>query len=178
MGAGRLAGDHRQGLMVTHEFDRDQLVLGRAETSLLVDLPDALDPSEVDDAIWSMSSDGAYVENRWERPFPDGSEAQVLAWGWVAGVLALAAVGIVIASAFATSARRQLVTIGQLSANGAPSPLVLRTLALQGSWTGIIGVAGALVVSLVGLVALRPVVEQIVGRSLGSYRFAVRGSRC
>ena len=61
---------------------------------------------------------------------PGGSEATVawgdtsdvsapapaaLAWGWVGGVIALAAVGVIIAAAFAASARRQLVTVGLLS---------------------------------------------------------------
>ena len=62
-----------------------------------------------------------------------------LAWGWVAGAIALAATGIIISAAFATSARRQLVTVGQLSANGAPERLVRRSLALQGGWTGLVG---------------------------------------
>lgn len=172
VGIGRLASDHSQGLMVVHDFDRDRLRADRTEQLMLVDLPDDLGPADVDAVIGSLSSAGLYAENRWVSPFAGGAQDErVLAWGWVAGVLALAATGIVIASAFATSARRQLVTIGQLSANGAPAPLVLRTLALQGSWTGLIGVVGAVAVTAVGLLMLRPTVENVIDRSVGPYQF-------
>jgi putative ABC transport system permease protein len=74
---------------------------------------------------------------------------------------------VIVAAAFATSARRQLTTIGQLSANGAPPSLVRRTLALQGSWSGLaggaVGVAGAVGFAIAG----RPLVERLAGRDIG-----------
>ena len=64
-------------------------------------------------------------------------------------MVALAIVGVVIAGAFAVGARRQLVTLGQLSANGADEHLLRRTLSFQGLWSGVLGgaagVAGGVV---------------------------------
>ena len=60
------------------------------------------------------------------------------------GALVLTVVGIVISAAFAVGARRQLVTIGQLSASGA-SPTTVRTaLVLQGTVTGLVGAVAGL----------------------------------
>jgi putative ABC transport system permease protein len=77
----------------------------------------------------------------------------------VAGALALAAVGVIIAAAFASSARRQLTTIGQLAANGAPERLVRGTLAFQGAWTGLIGSVVGITIALVALPLSRSLVE-------------------
>jgi putative ABC transport system permease protein len=96
-----------------------------------------------------------------------------LAWGWVAGVIALATTGVIIAAAFATSARRQLVTIGLLSANGGSQQLTRRVLALQGFWTGVIGSVSGVAVGLVALVAGRSTIEHVVGHVLAPYQFAV-----
>ena len=56
-------------------------------------------------------------------------------------VLAFAVLAVVVSAAFATSARRQLTTVGQLSANGASEREVGRSLALQGLWSGLLAVA-------------------------------------
>ncbi len=101
------------------------------------------------------------------------SATQTLAWGWVVGALALAVVGIIIASAFATSARRQLATIGQLSANGANQRLLRRTLALQGAWSGAIGAATGIGAGLLAVTALRSIVDSVIARHLGTYDIAV-----
>jgi len=86
----------------------------------------------------------------------------------VAGVLSLAALGVIIAAAFATSARRQLATVGQLAANGAPPRLIRRTLSLQGTWSGAVG-AGAGVSLAIGLFLVgTPLIERIVNRSWNS----------
>src|SRR3546814_20058422 len=47
-------------------------------------------------------------------------------WAYVLGAVALTVAGIVISAAFAVGARRQLVSIGQLSASGA-SPATIRS---------------------------------------------------
>lgn len=105
-----------------------------------------------------------------EESIPTPTDA--LAWGWVFGSVALAVLGVIIAAAFATSARRQLVALGQLSANGADRSLLRLTLALQGSWSGVVGVATGVLVAIVGLVAGRPLVEVIANRRLPAYDFA------
>ncbi len=97
-----------------------------------------------------------------------------LAWGWVAGTLALVAVGIIIAAAFSASARRQLVTLGQLSAQGATPRLTRRTLALQGTWTGLVGSAVGTAGGIGLLVALRRPLGRLGGRLRGSWRLAAR----
>lgn len=68
---------------------------------------------------------------------------------WVGGTLGLAVVGIIVTAAFATSARRQLTTVGLLAANGATDATSRRSLALQGTWTGLIGATVGIVVGVV-----------------------------
>ena len=86
------------------------------------------------------------------------------------GVIALAAVGIIIAAAFATSARRQLVTVGLLSANGASEGVIVRTLGLQGFWTGLIGAVAGMAGAVVGLLAARSTIESVGGAALPGSR--------
>lgn len=109
--------------------------------------------------------------DRWESPY---APTATLAWGFVAGSIALAIVGIIVCAAFATSARRQLVTLGQLSASGAEAPTLRRMLALQGTVSGVlgsvVGVGGALAV----LYEFRTLFERVVGHDPGPY--VVRGT--
>jgi putative ABC transport system permease protein len=100
----------------------------------------------------------------------DNETAKTLAWGWVGGAVAFIAVGIVVAAAFATSARRQLVTIGQLSSNGASERLVRRTMGLQGMWTGAFGALLGLGLAIVGaLIAFRSgLFEVLLGHGLST----------
>ncbi len=84
----------------------------------------------------------------WIEQRDQGSnDPMALFFGWLAGAIAMGILGIIVASAFAVSGRRQLVTIGQLSATGADASMLRRFLALQGTWSGIagaiLGVAGA-----------------------------------
>jgi len=92
-------------------------------------------------------------------------DATALAWGWVAGVLSLAALGVIIAAAFATSARRQLATVGQLAANGASPRLIRRTLSLQGTWSGAVGAAAGISLAIGLFLVGTPLIERIVNRS-------------
>lgn len=107
-------------LIVVADFDRDLLRVGWAGIETLVDLPDDLTFEEQALALGDINRAGFGIQTA-EGFYGSGEGvgARELAWGWVAGVLAFVAVGIVIAAAFATSARRQLVTIGQLASNGA-----------------------------------------------------------
>ena len=86
---------------------------------------------------------------------PDKSDE--LAWSWVLGAVVLIVMGIVISAAFASGARRQLTTLGQLAANGAERRTLRATLALQGGWTGVLGVAGGIGLAAVALWATRGV---------------------
>lgn len=69
----------------------------------------------------------------------DPNVARQVRWSLVLGALALTVVGIVISASFAVGARRQLVTLGQLAANGAPPSVVRASLVLQGTVTGAVG---------------------------------------
>ena len=79
---------------------------------------------------------------------------------WLAMTLLLSVLGIVIAAAFAASGRRQLLTIGQLGANGGDQRLARRFLGLQGAVTSIVGAVvgiagGAVVAAALGDPVLR-----------------------
>ncbi len=135
-------------------FDTTLLRPDSASVRTLVQLPPSSTDSDIDRLVGQLRNDGFEAESAANRGWEESSiRAEQLAWGWVAGVVAFIAVGIVIASAFATSARRQLATVGQLSANGAPERLVRRTLGLQGMWTGalgaVVGIGAAIAATIV-----------------------------
>ena len=175
VGLGRKSDDHGRPLMLLGQLDRDQLRSWILTT--LVDLPPG---ATADAALDSIAESGALSPEQmrslsartpngyWYSDnlhVADDVDASALAWGWVAGVLSLAALGVIIAAAFATSARRQLATVGQLAANGAPPRLIRRTLSLQGTWSGAVG-AGAGIGLAIGLFLVgTPLIERIVNRS-------------
>ncbi len=175
VGLGRASADHGRLLMLFGQLERDQLRSWSLTT--LVDLPTG---TTADAGLTAIASSGALTSDQvqglnartpdgyWygsNTQYSTGNAGQALAWGWVAGVLSLAALGVIIAAAFATSARRQLATVGQLAANGAPPRLIRRTLSLQGTWSGalgaIVGIGAGIGLFLVGT----PVIERIVNRS-------------
>ncbi|HEY3833771.1 MAG TPA: FtsX-like permease family protein [Acidimicrobiia bacterium] len=90
-------------------------------------------------------------------------------WVLVGGLVALAIVGIVISGAFAVGARRQLVTLGQLSANGADEGLLRRTLSLQGLWCGALGSVLGIAAGLVTLFLMRSNFESWLHHDPGAY---------
>ncbi len=169
--------DHRENLIVFAEFPLRQFreeYLGR---TTVIDLPgsERQERQQLADTI----------QRRYQNVYPEtaedniasggfGPETSLLAWGWVAGIIALAAVGIVISAAFATSARRQLVMVGQLSANGAPQRLIGRALGLQGFWTGLAGVAlgmtGAVLIGVFG----RSTIERVNAADLPAFQYVAR----
>ena len=176
VGTGRASADHGRALMLFGTLDRNELRNWQLTT--LFDLPTDGDAETTLDAIVASGAltvdqtqglDAHTPEGYW---YPGGGlnsvpivDGQTLAWGWVIGVLALVGLGVIIAAAFATSARRQLATVGQLAANGASPRLIRRTLSLQGTWSGaagaVVGIALGIGVFLLGT----PLVERIVGRS-------------
>lgn len=101
------------------------------------------------------------------------SKNREVAWSWVIGGIVLTVVGIVIASAFAAGARRQLTTLGQLSANGAGPPVLRGVLFLQGTWTGAIGSLLGLGLGAAGLLALAPYADQMLSRDVDPWDLRV-----
>ncbi|HYD10294.1 MAG TPA: FtsX-like permease family protein [Acidimicrobiales bacterium] len=81
-------------------------------------------------AGWNLSPVTAWLE-------PDSSAT--VYWTYVGGGVGLAVLGTVIAAAFAVGARRQLRTIGLLSATGASPGAVRWFLVLQGITAGLVG---------------------------------------
>ena len=99
---------------------------------------------------------------------------RVVNWVLVGGIVALAIIGIVISGAFAVGARRQLVTLGQLSANGADERLLRRTLTLQGLLSGAIGSAVGFTVGVALLLALQSHFSQWIHHDPGPYVWTLR----
>lgn len=128
---------HAEHTMLAPGFDFDVLRPGIAWVTGFVDLPGDTRPNE---SIGTL-----LLDIRVDRTDFTGSEqdesGRVLVLGWLGGVLAMSVLGVVVAAAFAVSGRRQLVTIGQLSAAGTDPRTIERALALQGTVTGLIGAA-------------------------------------
>lgn len=156
VGLGLDADSYGNDLIVATGFDRSQFRTGPGgyvSLDTLVDLPDSVTGPQLTQLTADFGEAGvSAVDPQDWAYYDDGQTRRDLAWGWVAGVVSLVAVGIVIAAAFATSARRQLVTIGQLSANGAPERLVRRTMGLQGWWTGLFGSVLGVFLATAGMV--------------------------
>jgi putative ABC transport system permease protein len=161
--------------VVFGEFDWTRVSPGSLGGIVYVDLPAGTTVEQTAVSLAALQRFGSFeagdVPPEWFSYGDSGDRVSTsaMAWGWVAGALALCVVGIIIAAAFATSARRQLVTLGQLSANGADQKLLRRTMALQGSWSGLFGSLGGVALALVLLVAFRGVVDQLAGKHLGAY---------
>lgn len=101
--------------------------------------------------------------------FGEDLEDYSVRWTLVAGGMVLLVAGIVIAAAFSVGARRQLVTIGQLSANGVDPGIIRSALALQGTVTGVIGATAGLVIAAVLLLAGHGRVELILDQRIDGY---------
>ncbi|MGH9234271.1 MAG: hypothetical protein ACRD0R_13165, partial [Acidimicrobiales bacterium] len=128
----------------------------------LVDLPDGVAAGGEPAANPNVLLRSDFTSSR----FPEPTQVP---WPYVIGAVALTVVGIVIAAAFAAGARRQLVTLGQLSASGAPGPVLRSTLVLQGTVTGLVGSAVGVAVAGIVLVAARPSLERLLDHRLGAY---------
>ena len=182
VGIGRATDDFNRRFFAVSEFPEERITPGFANVTLLVDLPDDVTSEQLADLAQVRSESGfATLAPDMRAQIgdlpgwfafdqePSDVSGEALAWGWVAGALALAMVGVMIAAAFASSARRQLTTIGQLAANGAPERLVRGTLAFQGAWTGLIGSVVGITVALFALPLSRSLVEQLIARRLGPW---------
>jgi len=81
---------------------------------------------------------------------------------------------VVISGAFAVGARRQLVTLGQLSANGAGERLLKRMLSLQGAWSGVLGTAVGLGAGVTTLMLMHTQFNNWFHRDIGPYAWLPR----
>jgi putative ABC transport system permease protein len=95
-------------------------------------------------------------------------------WTLVAGAIALAIAGVVISGAFAVGARRQLVTLGQLSANGASEGLLKRMLSLQGAFSGVLGTGVGIAAGVVTLTLMHGQFDNWIHRDIGPYVWSPR----
>lgn len=134
-----------------------------------VDLPAGVGASQLRGLTTNFGSDvvAPHLRDEPSMAYAAGNE---VAWSWVVGALVLTVVGIVIASAFAAGARRQLTTLGQLAANGADPGVLRGVLFLQGTWAGLIGSALGLALGGAGLVALAPHADRMLSRDVDPWR--------
>ena len=95
-------------------------------------------------------------------------------WTLVGGLIALAISGIVISGAFAVGARRQLVTLGQLSANGAAEGLLKRMLSLQGAFCGALGTGVGIGAGVVTLTLMHAHFNNWIHRDIGPFVWSPR----
>lgn len=197
VGAGdtlRLTRPNRRTLVVTgvgeiaNDWDLPEMVLpadadypftrvpsGPEGKTYLVDLPASVSQAELkklavghEAANWGFLVSPALVPQRTDPYTANDAETKVR-WSWVLGALVLTVAGIVIAAAFAVGARRQLVTLGQLAANGAPQSMLRRVLFLQGTLTGITGALLGFGLGAGALAVLAPHVDRIFGEDLQPY---------
>lgn len=125
------------GLLVAPGFDVASIVPVNLRTVALLDEAAA---RVVLEHVWPAWVSTSFMF----RDIGSSNDPEALVVGWLASVMLMAVLGIVVAAAFAVSGRRQLVCIGQLSANGADPVIVRRYLALQGTTTGVVAaVCGA-----------------------------------
>ena len=124
-------------------------------TTAYVDLPDAASLDRLRGRPGVLVR-GDFVEDA------SGMSGLLVIWIYLIGAVVLTVTGIVIAAAFAAGARRQLVLLGQLSANGAPGRLLRTTLVLQGTVTGLVGAVAGVALVLGLLIANRTSVEEMV----------------
>ena len=169
-GLGRERDSYWNEPFVVPGFDRARITPELASVTKLYTLPPG---TPVAQAQRLANELGGFT--RYDDPYGafDSGVGRGIAWGWVGGVLALVAVGIIVAAAFATSARNQLVMIGQLSSNGATPKMIRRTLALQGTWTGLAGSLFGLAAGLAALPVVTPLFERTMAHDLPAYRFSV-----
>jgi putative ABC transport system permease protein len=132
---------------------------------VLIDLP----PMSLDELTELRLDSDAQLSLRAIPEWPADDAGNGVRWTYVLGAVVLMVAGIVISAAFAVGARRQLVTIGQLSASGA-APSTLRTaLMLQGTVTGLLGALLGLGLAAVALLAGRGLVERVLDARAPSY---------
>lgn len=140
---------------------------------LLVDTPEPVSHSRVARVVEAGSAARPEQLYTVERNEFVATSDPVLLVGSVLAVVGFAVLSIIVAAAFATSARRQLITIGQLASNGAPRRLLRTSLALQGAWSAAIGLALSAVVLGLGFGFSRLTLATVLGRDVSKLRVPV-----
>jgi putative ABC transport system permease protein len=169
VGIGLLASNWSDGLLAVRGNElatNVQLGDGPPSTYTLVQLPGHPTNSEL------AKYTPPYISAASEEAASHSQRA--IDWILVAGMIALAIAGIVIAGAFAVGARRQLVTLGQLSANGADGSLLRRTLSLQGMLCGLLGTAVGIIGGVMTLVLIHARFDGWIHRDIGPYAWSTR----
>lgn len=145
-------------------------------TTTYVQLPPSMSPAERE--TWALAARRNLGVAISPATFPnlpalneESSADAAVRWTWVLGGLVLTVTGIVITSAFASGARRQLATLGQLSANGAGPQVLRRTLLLQGTWTGVVGSIAGLGLGFASLQILDPYRNRMFNRDSTAYAY-------
>ncbi|MEQ1702129.1 MAG: hypothetical protein ABMA25_18615, partial [Ilumatobacteraceae bacterium] len=138
--------DSNYDLVIAPGFDVGVVRSGNVSSVGFIDLPVG-----VDVAAWRASSPLGYqLATRGDSEVYEPSDLnRTLTLGWLAGVLGMSVLGVIVASAFAISGRRQLVMLGQLSASGADRTTVARNLGLLGTISGALGALVGVIVALV-----------------------------
>ncbi|MEO8697470.1 MAG: FtsX-like permease family protein, partial [Acidimicrobiales bacterium] len=172
-GIGHLANDLGQSLvLVAPNSDFLGVSADFISSATYLQLPGSMTPAQRD--AWAVTARDAGVATS-PSAFPDlravstQSADAAVRWTWVLGGLVLTVAGIVITSAFASGARRQLATLGQLAANGAGPRVLRRTLLLQGTWTGIAGSLAGLGLGFASLQILNPYRDRMFNRDSSAY---------
>jgi putative ABC transport system permease protein len=132
-------------LMVAPGFDVSVVRPGNTSSVGFIDLPAGFDV-----AAWQATSPtGVQLSTRgYTEVYEETDLNRTLTLGWLAGVLGMSVLGVIVASAFAISGRRQLVMLGQLSASGADRTTVARSLGLLGTISGALGAVFGVIVAL------------------------------
>lgn len=141
--------------------------------SYAVDLPAGTARAEVAALLSVLGPDAFAPSLRPRAYYSSDSATEAVAWSLVIGAIVLTVVGIVIASAFAAGARRQLTTLGQLAANGAAPSVLRQVLFLQGTWTGVIGALLGLALGGLGLVGLAPHADRMFSRDVDPWTIRI-----
>ncbi len=170
VGIGAPASNWNDGLLAVHGNELDaarlQLTVDSIYRITLVQLPG--NPSAT--ALTQYPTEYMSAASEAQQ---SGTERAVN-WTLVAGVIALGIVGVVISGAFAVGARRQLVTLGQLSANGANERQMRRMLSLQGAWAGALGTALGLTAAVVTLTLMHAQFSSWMHRDIGPFAWSPR----
>ncbi|MDY7105573.1 MAG: FtsX-like permease family protein [Actinomycetota bacterium] len=146
-----------------------------AERMVLVDLPEGLSTAEIAEVPAIADLDGVVTTvfapgvNGVPTTATSLDAPPAIGWTWVVGAVGLTMTGIVIAAAFAASARRQLTMLGQLSANGAAPRVLRRVLFLQGTWTGFAGTALGVGLAAAVLAAVRDGMDSFFQHDVDPY---------
>ncbi len=169
VGIGQLATNWNDGLLAVrgNELDSSRFRSGldQVQNITLVQIPG--NPSQ--------ESLQQYSPTYFSSDYESGNNiTKTVNWTLVAGMIALAISGVVISGAFAVGARRQLVTLGQLSANGASEGLLKRMLSLQGAFCGVFGTGVGILAGVITLSLMHGQFDDWIHRDIGPYVWSGR----